>query len=392
MIDRVACGGIGSGPSRAPSGGIKKKTKTGSGPMETLTIEAGSLEPATPKAASTAETRHAFEFRGSAAEYFRVWIVNLALTVLTLGIYSAWAKVRRLKYLHGHTFVDGSAFGYHGDPKKILKGRMVASLLLFAYVAVGELHVVAGAVAGLLLVLAMPWLVVKSLKFRMRMTSWRGLRFDFEQNFGAAYRVYLGWGALAALSLGLLAPVFVRKLNKFVVDHASFGTTRFESDPPLRAIYLAALWAVLFLLAVAGLGFAAMYGVVEPTAEGTVSPFVQLLPFAIVMTAYLGSYAIFQARVSNAVYGSTRLGPHRFHSDLRGPRLAWLYFTNTLAIVFSIGLLVPWATVRTLRYRLETLGLTAVGSLDELVAGEAAALPGATGEEVAEFFDVDFGL
>jgi uncharacterized membrane protein YjgN (DUF898 family) len=37
----------------------------------------------------------ALEFTGCAGEYFRIWIVNVCLSVLTLGIYSAWAKVRR---------------------------------------------------------------------------------------------------------------------------------------------------------------------------------------------------------------------------------------------------------------------------------------------------------
>ena len=35
-----------------------------------------------------------FEFTGDAKEFFRIWIVNLALSIVTLGIYSAWAKVR----------------------------------------------------------------------------------------------------------------------------------------------------------------------------------------------------------------------------------------------------------------------------------------------------------
>lgn len=30
-----------------------------------------------------------FEFRGKAGEWFGIWIVNLLLSVLTLGIYSA---------------------------------------------------------------------------------------------------------------------------------------------------------------------------------------------------------------------------------------------------------------------------------------------------------------
>lgn len=156
-------------------------------------IETGTAPaPAIAQPAETSSQELPFEFRGSGAEYFRIWIVNLALTIVTLGIYSAWAKVRRLKYLHGHTLLAGSAFGYHADPVKILKGRAIAALLLLAYVAAGQAHPVAGALAGLLLALAMPWLVVKSLKFRLRMTSWRGLRFDFDEDFAGAYRVYLG--------------------------------------------------------------------------------------------------------------------------------------------------------------------------------------------------------
>jgi len=33
-------------------------------------------------------------FTGTGGEYFRIWIVNLFLTVLTLGIYSAWTLLR----------------------------------------------------------------------------------------------------------------------------------------------------------------------------------------------------------------------------------------------------------------------------------------------------------
>ena len=39
-------------------------------------------------------------FTGTGSEYFRIWIVNLLFTILTLGIYSAWAKVRKLRYFY----------------------------------------------------------------------------------------------------------------------------------------------------------------------------------------------------------------------------------------------------------------------------------------------------
>jgi Bacterial protein of unknown function (DUF898) len=39
-----------------------------------------------------------FRFTGAGGEYFRIWIVNVMLSVVTFGIYSAWAKARRLQY------------------------------------------------------------------------------------------------------------------------------------------------------------------------------------------------------------------------------------------------------------------------------------------------------
>ena len=71
-------------------------------------------------AAGTAhEFSRCFVFSGTGKEYFRIWIVNLCLTIATAGIYSAWAKVRRLQYFHRSTALAGAVFDFHGDPKAI---------------------------------------------------------------------------------------------------------------------------------------------------------------------------------------------------------------------------------------------------------------------------------
>ena len=73
------------------------------------------------------------EFRGSAREYFRIWSVNLCLTLLTAGIFSAWAKVRKKRYL------DGTPFQYLAQPIPILRGRLLAAALFVVYY--GATHV-----------------------------------------------------------------------------------------------------------------------------------------------------------------------------------------------------------------------------------------------------------
>src|SRR6266571_1915322 len=146
--------------------------------------------PAKPSAEAAPEI-HRLSFTGSGKEYFRIWIVNLMLSVVTLGIYSAWAKVRRLQYFDRNTQLAGAVFDFHGDPKAILKGRVFAVALLAAYHYAFGFSVTVGIAVIAFLLLALPYFMRSALRFRLRNTSHRGLRFDFTGSAGGAYRAYL---------------------------------------------------------------------------------------------------------------------------------------------------------------------------------------------------------
>jgi len=75
-----------------------------------------------------------FEFHGKTGEYFKIWIVNLFLTIVTLYVYSAWAKVRTKRYFYGNTTVDGSSFEYHATGSS---SRCVCSWGFSYFVPVG---------------------------------------------------------------------------------------------------------------------------------------------------------------------------------------------------------------------------------------------------------------
>src|ERR1700742_5249025 len=97
----------------------------------------GSMESAsgidTPPPASSVRPPEQLRFTGTGASYFGIWIVNLLLTIVTLGIYSAWAKVRRLQYFYRNTQLADSSFDFQGSPIKILIGRVTAVLLFVGY-------------------------------------------------------------------------------------------------------------------------------------------------------------------------------------------------------------------------------------------------------------------
>ncbi|HHS93354.1 MAG TPA: DUF898 family protein, partial [Campylobacterales bacterium] len=123
-----------------------------------------------------------FEFKGSASEYFRIWIVNIALSILTLGIYSAWAKVRANRYLYANTYLNGSNFEYNADPVRILIGRVVVVSMYAMFVIFSQylfLFEVAGVIA-LIAFLVMPWLLRQAVCFKLRNTSYRNIPFRYE--------------------------------------------------------------------------------------------------------------------------------------------------------------------------------------------------------------------
>jgi uncharacterized membrane protein YjgN (DUF898 family) len=359
-----------------------------------------------------------FAFTGKAREYFRVWIVNLFLTVVTLGLYSPWAKVRRKRYLHGHTWLAGSNFDYHGDPWAILRGRLVAVAAFLLYTTTTHFSPRAGAAVLLVLMPAVPWLILRSFAFNAANTSWRHLRFGFEGRYSGALRAVAPFALvpLATLLLplpepgrptlrnvalilapglmfGLAYPYARARLAVLHIGGSRYGGEIFRCTVRVRSfygIYMKAFFVTLLLAlgiggAVVLLGMFAARRVEEP----------ELLSLAII-----GAYVVVlatglgysQARTSNLLMNATRLGGLGLRSKLSAKRLMSLYIGNVLAIAATLGLAVPWAVVRTLRYRAACLGMEGDGSLDAFAAPRGAQAVSATGEELGEMFALDLSL
>ena len=72
-------------------------------------------------------------------------------------------------------------------------------------------------------------------------------------------------------------------------------------------------------------------------------------------------------------------------------KLARLYIGNVIAAAATAGLLIPWAVIRTLRYRIENFTMTVEGE-DTREASPALERVGATGQEFGDIFNLDLGL
>ena len=153
------------------------------------------------------EHRLEIRFTGSGSEYFRIWIVNLLLTIVTLSLYYPWAKVRKLRYFYGNTLVGGQPLDFHGDPKTMLRGYLLVAALLGLYSVAGKFSAVAGLIALVIVAAIWPALLKSSMQFRLANTSWRGLRFRFLGNVGDAYSALLPMFVPALVIVAALAAV-----------------------------------------------------------------------------------------------------------------------------------------------------------------------------------------
>ncbi len=362
-----------------PAGGVQVEAPAAAAPVATPSPAgpfAGTPAAAVQKGDGFRE--RPFEFTGKGGEFFRIWIVNLLLSIITLGIYSAWAKVRTQRYFYGNTRLDGSSFEYLADPIKILKGRIIAFVLLVIYVGSDMVSPVFSAICALLLFIGMPWIIVRSLSFRNHNSAWRGVRFGFDGRVGTSAKVFLMWPLLGMLTLGLLFPLAMKHQQRFLVGNSRYGSTLFDFSAGTKRFY--ALVGLGLLIAVCGFGLAFVLGL----AFG---------PLGMLggMATYLAIFVYFNVATTNLIYGSTSLAEHQLSAHYNYGSYAGLMVTNLLCMVLTFGLFYPWAKVRTARYAAEHISLLAAGDLDGFIADQRSGAS-ATGGEIGDLFDIDIGL
>lgn len=375
--------------------------------------------------------RHAISFTGSGSEYFRIWIVNLLLVVVTLSLCYPWAKLRKLRYFHTNTHVAGHALDFHGDPLKMLRGYLLVLGLAGAYALAGYVSPAAEFAALAVLALLWPALWRASLQFRLANTSWRGLRMHFSGGMGGAYgALLLPWlvflaaggvfGFLAAsavrsqggpllmllpfaivIGVYALIPYFWLRVKRYQHGHYTYGSLETALDAGVGATYgtfarIAGV-AVLTFLAV-GLGFllgALLLGGVGAMNRQAIGAAVLALAPLVALLFLLAQVlprAYATSRLQNLLWSGTGSDDIRFKSRLPFGALARLLLKNWLLVILTLGLYWPWAAVAVARMRLEAVSLRTRMPLDTLSAGAGARRDDAAGDAAGDVFGVDLGL
>ena len=331
-----------------------------------------------------------FKFTGQGFEYFKIWIVNILLSIVTIGIYSAWAKVRNKQYFYGNTSIESASFEYTAQPLKILKGRIIVVGFYIAYSFAAKISPALGSILGLLLFFLIPWVVVKSLKFNARHSSYRNINFSFVGSIGGAIKAFVVWPLLGMLSLGIFLPYAWKKQTSYITNNHLYGASPFTFDVSVKAYY-----KMLFVLLGGMVLFGGVMLIYFKMASGLYVGKPSLASFLPIAIAYIAFYlsvgAYFMVSMANIHFNNTQLAPHRFESNWKTGSYAGLLFINTVGILLTIGLFIPFAKIRTAAYKAAHTTLIVSGDLAGFIATEKT-LTSSLGEGMHDIFDIDIGL
>ncbi|EJO3995545.1 DUF898 domain-containing protein [Vibrio vulnificus] len=388
------------------------------------------------------DTKHitnSIQFKGQGGEFFGIWIVNILLSVITLGIYSAWAKVRTKRYFYGNTFIAGDNFEYHAQPMQLLKGRLVALALVLIWVVANSFFPLASLVLFALFYVALPWILWSNARFDSAMTSYRNVHFAFNGSLKEAYMSILGRGLASLLIIAIYIAIVVASANAsaMVATLLGFGTlvlmfvlyawvvagihqyfasgyqygdwkfvakieTGFFLKTYCKAMLIGFLTAVAFMIVmgtfVLGTDIMNIFAGEVDLLEGKGDFVYVVLTYLVTITMSLGITAYTTTRIRNYVFSRlTATAETQSETEFRFASTfgAWDYMslivTNFLLQVITLGLARPWVMVRTSRYVASHTGV--IGDMDTLKATDQdSAVKNAISDEVAQAFDLGLSI
>jgi uncharacterized membrane protein YjgN (DUF898 family) len=323
-------------------------------------------EPMAAPGAPGAGAAHRLVFHGRGESLFGMHVVNVFLTLLTLGVYFFWAKARIRRYLFGQTAFQGDRFAFHGTGGEMLLG-FVKALLVFGLPlallnwlpqllgADASVKIAASVAAYAVVLTVVPIARTGARRYRLSRTSWRGIRFSFRGRTVDYIRLFVAGSLLSAATVGLYYPIFATRSQAFMIRGSRFGDARFDFDGHGRDLMVRFVYAVLLTLPTLGI-----------------------------------VWFWFIAAQRRYFWEHTRFMGARFWCGITGPRLLGLKLGNLLVIVLTLGLAWPLATVRTARFNCRHIAL--VGPLDLGAVRQDATTASATGEGLLGFLDTDVSL
>lgn len=262
---------------------------------------------------------HPLVYDGRAGPIFRIWLVNLLLSIITLGIYSFWGKTRIRHYIIGSFALQGDRFEYTGTGKELFLGFLTAfPILLLLYLPSviwePEQH-------PLVNLMFIPFVylifvaIYAALRYRFSRTTWRGVRGRLTGSAFAYGGRRLLWSVINLITLGITIPVADIALYRYIITHSHFGSA--------GAVY-----------------------------DGKAAPLmnIHLLTLILMLPSFTISRFWYKAALIRHQYNHTTIDNLRLCATHSGGGLCTLTLTNMLLYICTLGLAKALIIQRTMRY------------------------------------------
>ena len=171
--------------------------------------------------------RERVAFTSLVSDYYGIWLVNILLSILTVGIYSASAKVQTQRFCVNNTPVLGSNFNYHATGMRLLKGRLIVIVMSILAALMQTIFPDIVAIIALAFIVFYPWALCRSIALKGHMTSWRNVRFGWHGQLSNAYLHFLFYPVLVVHLSLITLPMFTRSVQEYLVNHCSHGKKKF---------------------------------------------------------------------------------------------------------------------------------------------------------------------
>jgi uncharacterized membrane protein YjgN (DUF898 family) len=198
---------------------------------------------------------------GRAGELFGIFLINVVLSILTLGIYSFWGKTRLRRYMWSQTNLADEPLEYTGTGGELFKSFLfvffvillpLGLVFIVISVVVGMVHPEYQDVANIPFYLVFLFLIgiaqYRALNYRLSRSQWRGIRGGLGGSTWDYAVAAFAYRVLTFASLGLAAPLLHVRLANLAYDNIWLGDRKIEFEAHAQTIYRTYLIAWLLAL------------------------------------------------------------------------------------------------------------------------------------------------
>jgi uncharacterized membrane protein YjgN (DUF898 family) len=262
-------------------------------------------------------------FTGTGFQLFSIQLINVLLCIVTLGLYYPWAKARELSFYYQETTFMGEQFTFHGTGREMFIGFLKALAVVVVLAAMVALDQEVGTIVAYVCVLALTPIVVHgALSYRMSHTSWKGIYFGYRGEIGKMMGLYLKGLGLTMVTFGIYSAWFLMDWNRYIMGNLRVGSAKFGFDGKGMDYLRIGLGGYLLTLCTFGI-------------------------YGFWWFKNLFNY------MTDQTYIEVDGNKYYFQGDATAGKVFELGFVNALLILFTLGLGIPWAMVRTIRFNLQ---------------------------------------